>query len=683
MELRRGDDDRYAVQFRYRAPHSAAETRPGGGWASIDLAGLNEMRLEPVNYGMVLAKSLFDDPGVRTPFETARSSAESLNVPLRLRLLIDETAPELHGVWWETLRDPRDGACLCTDENVLLSRYALTTDYRPIRLRLKSDLRALLVVANPSNLEEYPFLSPIDAEQELEAARQGLGQIHASLLPQPGSDRRASLGSLFEELRQTDYDIVYLVCHGTMADGQSWLWLEDEQGRVARVAGDELVARMHQLRDGRPGLIVLASCQSADSTAGEALKALGPRLTAAGVPAVIAIQGSISMETVTRFMSVFFEELQQDGVIDRATAVARGRVQKRPDFWMPVLFMRLEQGSIWSGFTESGAFRKWPALRSLIEDKRITPILGSGLVEPLLGSMREIASNWAQLYGYPMFEYEHNSLPQITQYLSVEQYEDFPKTELEKHLRREIQEKHRRELPEALLEERASLDELINQLGTDRRSRVPWDAYRILAQLDLPVYITANLNKLLESALEEAGKSPQTVISPWNDYVVHTEPRYGLASQSDGPPTPENPLVYHLFGRLDQPDSVALTEDDYFQYLIGLTRNRDLVPTSIQEALTDKALLFLGFHLEDWDFRVLFQSLLSFESGELRKSPKKDFVNVAVQLEPEGLANPEVARRYLESYLGKENIYLFWGSTEDFIKELMFYLPTRNGNYGS
>jgi hypothetical protein len=457
--------------------------------------------------------------------------------------------------------------------------------------------------------------------------------------------------------------------------GQAWLWLEDDAGRVARVSARDYVQRIQDLADGRPSLVVLASCQSAGDGSGEALTALGPQLTAAGVPAVIAMQGNVSMETSSRFMAVFFRGLSDHGVIDRAMAAARAAVQDRPDFWMPVLYMRLEKGSLWSGFTESDAFSKWPALISLLKRKRVTPILGPGLVAPMLGSMREIASKWADKHQYPMFAHEHNSLPRIAQYLSVQYYDTFPGDELVEDLRQEIQQRYANDLPEQLLKPEASLDALINAIGASRRQRTPWDVHKILAQLDLPVYITTNYSTLLESALEEAGRPARALISPWNDEVVRLEPLYGLADRDSVGLESDRPMVYHLFGLLNEPDSVALTEDDYFQYLIGVTKNRDLVPTSIQEALTNKALLFLGFHLEDLDFRVLFQSLLSFESGALRRSSKKNFVSIAVQLEPEGLANPVSARAYLESYFGKEDIFLYWGSTEDFVKELTYYLP--------
>lgn len=680
IELRREDEVHYAVQFRYQAPNSAAQTRPGGGVATLDLEALREWQLEPEKYGVALTGSLFEQPDVRNAFDAARASAEALGVPLRMRLLIDDNAPELHQVRWETLQDPRDGSYLCANENLLLSRYAMTTDFRPVRLGLKSSLSALVVVANPFGLDEYPSLGPIDVEQETAVARQALGQTVDAWLPQPDGQRRASFANLLEELGQTRRDILYVVCHGTISDRQSWLWLEDENGSVARVSGGEFVNGIQHLGDDRPSLIVLASCLSAGRSAGEALTAVGPRLTVAGVPAVVAMQGTVSMDTATAFMSAFFTELREHGVIDRATAVARGRVRDHPDFWMPVLFMRLEQGRIWSGFTDSGAFRKWPALRQLIEHKSITPVLGSGLFEPLLGSLRDIASKWAREYDYPLYEHEHDSLAQISQYLAVEQFPDFPVRELETYMRKEIQRNHGDELPDALLGSDASLDELINHIGSRRRERVQWDAYRVMAALDLPIYITTNFNKLLESALEEQDKEPQTLISPWNDYVEQSEPHYSEISRTVTEPTPERPLVYHLFGRLDQPASVVLTEDDYFEYLIGITRNDDLLPMSVQEALTKKALLFLGFRLEDWDFRVLLRSLLSFEGKELRL--RDEIVNIAVQLEPEGLPKPDVARTYLESYLGKENIYLFWGSTEDFVKELMYYLPSNNGSRG-
>jgi hypothetical protein len=40
------------------------------------------------------------------------------------------------------------------------------------------------------------------------------------------------------------------------------------------------------------------------------------------------MQGNITMHTVAQFMPVFFQELQRDGQIDRALAVAREASQE-------------------------------------------------------------------------------------------------------------------------------------------------------------------------------------------------------------------------------------------------------------------------------------------------------------------------------------------------------------------
>jgi tetratricopeptide (TPR) repeat protein len=97
----------------------------------------------------------------------------------------------------------------------------------------------------------------------------------------------------------------------------------------------------------RPQLIILGSCESAGDGQGAALLALGPRLAAIGVPAVLAMQARITMETLRGFLPACLRELERDGRIDAAVAVARGAVRERPDFWAPVLFQRLLSGRLW------------------------------------------------------------------------------------------------------------------------------------------------------------------------------------------------------------------------------------------------------------------------------------------------------------------------------------------------
>jgi hypothetical protein len=381
------------------------------------------------------------------------------------------------------------------------------------------------------------------------------------------------------------------------------------------------------------------------------------------------MQGNISMDTVAEFMPVFFAELQKDGQIDRALAVARGAVRHRPDFWMPVLFMRLKTGRIWyvPGFgDEHKGFEKWPALIRSIRRGQATPIIGSGLIEALVGSTREIARRWAETYHYPMEPSERDDLPQVAQYLSVNQDASFPCDALGDYLRHELQTRFTTELTEDLRQPDVSLDQLIEFIGARRQERDPAEPNKVLAQLPLPIYITTNPDNLIAMALKTAGKKPEVELCPWNEYVEQVNSIYD--KEPDYRPSPERPLVYHLFGRINEPDSLVLTEDNYFDFLIGVTSNKDLIPSAVRRALADTALLFLGFQLEDWNFRVLFRSIMGQEGGSRRSR----YAHVAVQIDPEEgrILEPERARRYLETYFQGADISIYWGSAEDFLREL-------------
>lgn len=678
--LRRSLTGAYSVDFRFNQPDSDAEDRLGSGEVALDPRKLAEQIFDPADYARELTRTFFADPSVQSAFLQARGTAQSKGVPLRVRLYIDTSAADLHGLRWENLNDPRDGTPLWTSEQLYFSRFLTSYDWRRVGPQPRHEIQALVVVANPKDLQEKSNLDPIDVQGELQRARESLKDIPVTILPDSTSGERACLNHLVSHLRKTPYDILYLVCHGAMrkAEGtpddghisEPWLWLEDEQGDTARTPGKELAARLKELEQ-RPVLVVLASCQSAGSGEGDALAALGPLLAEAGIPAVLAMQGNITMETVAKFMPVFFEELQKDGQIDRAIAIARGMVRQRPDHWMPALFMRLKSGRLWyvPGFGE--AFDQWPTLVDSIYQGNCTPILGPGLFEPLLGSLRDLARRWSEEFFYPMESHERESLPQVAQYLAIQQSPIFPHNNLQESLTRYIRDRYGTDLPEKLAQGRVSLDELIDSVGARRREREPRDGYKLLAQLPFSFYITTNLNNLLASALEEANKKPVVKICPWNDEIEQDEQLYRLEDGYE--PSPERPLVYHLFGRLGEPDSVVLTEDNYFDFLIGVTRNISLVPSVVQKALSKSALLFLGFQLEEWMFRVLLRSILSLPGSYKLGS----FPHIAAQIQPEEerILEPKRARKYLQDYLMKgaksARISIYWGGTEDFLDELV------------
>jgi len=331
------------------------------------------------------------------------------------------------------------------------------------------------------------------------------------------------------------------------------------------------------------------------------------------------------------------------------------------------LFMRLKSGRLWyaPGFTGEQRLEKWPAVMRNIRSDACTPILGQGLVETFLGSRRDIAQRWAETYHFPLAPHLREDLPQVAQYLAVSQQLSFPQQELLAHLRREMLRRYSDDLPTTM--QNADLDQLISTVGEGRRTRDPAEPHRVLASLPVSVYVTANYSNLLADALTAEGRQPRVEFCRWNDDLAQyptlkdVEPEYR--------PTPDHPLVFHLFGRLPYPNSLLLTEDDHFDFLIGATRNQDLIPPVVRRALTDKGLLFIGFQLDDWDFRVLFRTLIAQEGHRRRQR----YAHVAAQIDPEEgrIVDPERARKYLEDYFQQSaDISIYWGPAERFLQDL-------------
>ena len=706
LKLRRLTNGRYLVETTASDPGQDQET---GLKAPVtialdpeEIAGI----LDAEKYAGALTGGLFEPPDtnggnaqpnlLREEFIRVRALSLDKNQPLRIRLLLDSSDSDLHNLRWETLLDPQTRQPLFTGQLAYLSRYLYgSSGGRSVTLRTKGTLRALVAVAHPSNLDEWG-LADFDPKAEVDAAVAGLGDIPARVVPDAAGaaagavQERCTLSHIVELLREgvpgdRGYDIFYLVCHGQYKDGVSWLFLEDDAGKAARVQGAELARRVGELINS-PRLVVLVSCQSAGDGAGQALTALGPMLGEAGVPAVLAMQGRISIETAAAFMPVFFKELDTHGIIDRAVAAARGHVRGlgRADYWMPVLYMRLTSGRLWRVPGSAGGqkgFEKWPALIRRLKLKECTPILGPGVLEWLACANSSIAAAWALRFGYPLRPYEINRLPQVAQFVYVQQENDrgLITEELMKDMARMMQERYARRLPDALKTEDIALPDLLTFAAELRGAGGQVEPNTLLAALNLPIYITANFDMLLVRALEKLGKKPRVVIAPWNQEAEDILSDFGLDAGSQNldltdpnhalhaKPSPEAPLVYYLFGNFEHPETLVLTEDDYFEFLIGVTRNKDLVPIPIREALAKNALLFVGFKLDEWDFRVIHRSIMAQQG-----SGNRQFKSVGVQVDLDGseIQQPERAGRYLEEYFDDADISLFWGNVDEFLNDL-------------
>lgn len=679
--LSRTADDAYTIELRSSDPEGVTSA-PVSAVTRFDLAKLRAQALDPAAYGRLLTDSLFGDPALRGYYLDAFGAAFPTRA-LRLRLIIDRRAPELHSLRWETLQDPRDNFWLLSNENLLFSRLLTRPSLERIQLRPQGKIKVLALIANPSDISDFQpggqALAPVDVTGELDRLRKALGglPLHA-LATDPAKPGQASLDNLIENLRQ-GYDVLYIACHGALLSDQDppgpYLWLEAPDGSAALVPGLDLVARLNGMPAAqRPLLVVLASCESAGtgrtSDLDGALAAIGPQLAMAGIPAVLANQGSVSMETIAGFMPVFFKQLLSHGAIDRAAAAARAVISGRPDASMPVLFLSLRSGSLWyaPGFAdERPGFDRFAGLKMSMDSKLVAPILGPGLSACLLGDRQAIARQWSDAHSYPLQESSRDELPQVAQYLvNSQESTAFPRALLINSYTQALEscfQTYNVALPSG------SLEQQMAALWKLRADADPDEPYRALASMPVAVYINTNPDNFLEAALRARNLDPVVEVCRWNPTLELLPPAFDASYY----PSPKRPLIYHLFGSLREPDSLVLSEDDYFDYLMWVNKPPQIppspgqLPTAVDRAWSSHSLVFLGFELYDWNFRVLLRSILN----EQRRVFKRKFPSVAVQLNPdESYHDPERTRRYLETFFTGMKMGIYWGSAQDFTKQL-------------
>lgn len=311
---------------------------------ALDLTSLLGAIGELQRYGLMLSHMLFV-PELRLAWRLATAYSIGRGQPLRLRLQIPASAgDEVHSVRWELLADPQSGDVLSLSDATLFSRSIESQNIERLAPSNPSRLRALIAVSAPPDLDRFQ-LHTIDAPAEECRASEAFGSISIARLGGGLGKDFLTRENLERELH-LGCDILYLVAHGKMINGDSTIFLEDNDGKCKPVAGRHLVdtiARHHR----PPRLMVLAVCESAGTGGHSTAGALGPQLVAGKVGAVIAMQGMASFTTIERFTPAFFGELMHAGDIEQALAVARRRLIADDTWWQPTLFTRLAAVQLW------------------------------------------------------------------------------------------------------------------------------------------------------------------------------------------------------------------------------------------------------------------------------------------------------------------------------------------------
>ncbi|MCP4165204.1 MAG: CHAT domain-containing protein [Chloroflexi bacterium] len=300
---------------------------------------------EPEAYGQILFESLF--PGTLSyHLGAALSAAKTRGIQLRLDLEIQ--TPQLHTVPWERLYVPSGSRWipLAAAPDIYFSRYLSTG--QPWGLpQTAGPLRVLIVISAPYPPESDLFVDKdLEVQTIIQALEQYKEEVQFEVLEGP-----ATLDNIIRALdRDVGFDILHYTGHGVWNadEGVSYLILEKQAPDGIDPAGtsaDKLLKRLELLRQ-LPRLIVLSACESAQQRTGEALVGLGPRLVAAGCPAVVCMQASIQQDKAGEFDQHFYAQLIEHGFIDQALNRARAGLYDETSWqWaIPVLFMRMQEG---------------------------------------------------------------------------------------------------------------------------------------------------------------------------------------------------------------------------------------------------------------------------------------------------------------------------------------------------
>jgi hypothetical protein len=276
----------------------------------------------------------------------------------------------------------------------------------------------------------------------------------------------------------------------------------------------------------------------------------------------------------------------------------------------------------------------WQHLIRHISKKECTPVIGPGACRHALPDSVEVATDWAERWQYPFPD--RTDLPRVSQFLALTEYRLLP--------HEQIQQWHATVKPP----DYDSADE----------------PHALLADLDLPLYLTTNYDDFMVNALATRRRRAARMFPCWNPTLREQESLDIRPVEAAG-----DTLVYHLFGHHEVPESMVVTEDDHFDFLHSVAAEPKLWPPAVKRALGATSLLFIGYGVLDWGFRILVRALLKSVSVSNKR------LGVAVQLPPENLSESQrrQAEKYLERLLndsGHLQFRVFWGDTREFTRAL-------------
>lgn len=140
----------------------------------------------------------------------------------------------------------------------------------------------------------------------------------------------------------------------------------------------------------------------------------------------------------------------------------------------------------------------------------------------------------------------------------------------------------------------------------------PSPLLQTLAALPFELIVTTNYDRLLERAFGDTPYEPVVQRIAGFDELEQNRLREQLSN-------PKGPIIYKIHGSFSDnrplagqraTDRLIITEEDYIQFLTVVGHEDMGVPMLIREKMIGSTILFLGYSLQDWDFRTIYKALI-------------------------------------------------------------------------
>ncbi len=308
---------------------------------------LEAEKIERLGHG--LFNSVFQNQ-VLTLFHLTDDHANREGKRLRFRFRVEP--PELARIPWEIVRPE-----MWASSAALLERKTLFREEEQIRgfgtLRVTGALRLLLVSSSPTDHRS------LDVDSELRLIESELRPLQEARKVEIRSLPRAGKSRLEQELRDFRPHVVHFMMHGDFdARGRhGLLMLEADDGTGIPIEAEELATYFDAVPKSETRLVIFNACRSAVDGDGSSGRGVAASLARLNVPAIIAMQYSISDRVAIVFARELYRRLIGGHPIEVAVAWARHAIRfgiegpLRLEWLIPVLYLRASDTQLFEGLS--------------------------------------------------------------------------------------------------------------------------------------------------------------------------------------------------------------------------------------------------------------------------------------------------------------------------------------------